>query len=204
MMRILLAPALILALAVPALADCKACSVAKIDGGWCDGCGAGYVAGVKIGSKKLYDALAAKEIKADAMSCKGCKGAYDKNGQCGHCQVGFVDKQAYRSRVAYHLALGQAKDPAKIKCDSCKLAAKSHGWCGGCQVGLAGNRAYKDKQEYESAVKAHEILVAAAKAAEKCEACAVAMVTDGKCQAHDLKFADGKPETEKSKSKAQP
>ena len=181
-----------LAIAATAHAAC-ACKTAQVDNGWCADCKVGYVAGLKIQSKKLYGALAGQPVADPAtVKCPLCKVAFEKDGTCAHCKVGFVDKTRYGSPVAYRLAQGKAMDSAKIKCSGCRAHAAQHGWCGGCKAGLVGNRAFKDKDTYSEAVKAGETLRTAAKVAQKCEPCAVAMVTDGTCSKCKVSFKDGK------------
>jgi hypothetical protein len=178
-----------------AYADCT-CKSAKINNGWCQDCKVGYIAGVKIASKKLYDAQQGKTIADTAkLKCDGCKEAVAKNGKCHHCKLGFANKTAYKSMPAYCLARGQAKDPAKIACPSCRAHAGDHGWCDTCAVGMVGPLAFKDKETYNEAVKSREMVLAASLTAKKCESCAVAMVTDGTCDSCKISFKDGKKVT---------
>ncbi len=75
--------------------------------------------------------------------------------------------------------------------------------CDNCKVGMVGCFAFKDKKAYDGAAKARVIVVQALKAAEKCEGCAIAMVTDAKCDACKIAYKDGKkvgPEAGKSGS----
>jgi hypothetical protein len=194
----------ILATGTMAYADCT-CRTARVANGWCQDCKVGYVDGVKISSKKLYEALEGKSFTtASEMKCKGCKEAFAKDGVCEHCHIGFANKSAYRAMPAYCLARGEAKDPAEMKCPQCKAYVADHGWCDHCNVGMVGNRAFKDKEAYAEAVKAREVLLAAVKAATKCETCAVAMVTDGTCASCKISFEDGKPVTKSSEKEPKP
>lgn len=172
--------------------DCAGCKTAMVKGGWCEPCKEGFVSGVNIKSKKLYDALSGMEMKPDAMKCDGCKAAAAKGGECAACHVSFAHGKAYKSKIAAKLAAGDALDPAKVSCDGCKKVAADHGWCDACKVGLVGYHAYKDRAAYDDAAKARATLVNASSAAGKCEACAVAMVTDGKCETCKMSFKDGK------------
>ncbi len=175
------------------------CADAKVHGGWCTACKVGYVAGVKITSHKLFEAVQGKPVAdVSKMKCPDCKAAFKNGGFCQHCNVGFVGHKAYKSKVGYALARGQAKDPASlksIKCPKCKAAAAAgQGWCKMCSMGIVGNLVFTDKQAYEAAVKARATLVAANKLTDKCEGCAVAMVTDGTCKHCKVAFKDGKPQ----------
>ena len=177
----------------PAIAGaCKGCAkVASSGEGFC--CDKGIAFGVPVSSKKLSEALAGVEVDPGSIKCAGCKSAASSNGQCDHCKVGIVDGKAYRSMVAYHLAKGKLlpKD-AKIKCPDCAKAKGSDGFCKECKAGFAAGRLYKTEPDYKAALAAHETLVKAADVAGKCEACAVAMVTDGECASCKAKFKDGK------------
>lgn len=175
-----------------AYADC-ACKVAKVENGWCADCSAGYVAGVKIKSRKLYDALDGKTIKdASAIKCKACKTGLTNNGECKHCQVAFAGGKAFHSKPACCVSRGKAVETSAIKCESCKANFGGKGWCEGCKAGLVGNRVYADKAAYKEALMGREIIQKAAKVAEKCEGCAVAMVTDGECKGCKVSFKQGK------------
>jgi len=177
------------------LAQCS-CAADKARDGWCGKCNVGHVAGVKIRSRKLYDAVAGKPITdASRIKCATCAAACKNGGYCAHCKVGFAGKKMYESRVGCRLARGQAKDPAKMKCPRCKAAAADHGWCKMCGQGLVHNVAYRNRSAYQQAVQARATLQQAAMLAEKCEGCAVAMVTDGTCSKCNVSFKDGKPQT---------
>lgn len=182
-----------------AYGECGCCDPLRTSDGWCDGCKVGFFDGVAIKSKKLFDAVAGKKVDAQAMKCGGCAKAVKQDGACDHCGVAFAGGKAYKSKVAKQLALGKAADSDKIACSMCKKNSKDYGWCDSCKVGLVGNRAFKDKQAYTHAVAARKVLLAAAKTAEKCPNCAVAMVSDGTCSACKVSFKDGQKVSDKSK-----
>lgn len=193
--------------AAAAYADCTCKTSAKKDG-WCTDCKVGFVDGVKIKSRKLYDALQGELVSADKTSCSGCKAAAakaatskltsaklasDKGATC--CGKTFVGKKSYRSPVAAILASGHPVDMAKIadsKCEGCKAAAKNNGFCKDCGVGIVAGRLYKGKENFAKAQQAYATLVKASKAVDVCEGCAVAMVTDSKCESCKVSFKDGK------------
>lgn len=192
------------AMSSPAYADCK-CKLAKAENGWCGDCNVGYVAGVKIPSKKLYDAVAGKPIAdASKIKCQSCRVAFEKDGACSHCGVAFADNKKYKSAVGQRLAAGKARNPAAMKCSQCRVAAKDHGWCDHCQAGQVGHFRFKDKKAYDQAVEARKRLREAVKLAKKCETCAVAMVTDGTCATCKVTFKDGKKMVKSEKREAKP
>ena len=176
--------------------ECK-CGTAKVENEWCSDCGVGYFAGVKLKSQDVLEALKGRTVEGGEIKCGACKTAYASDGVCTHCSVVFADKKVYHSSVAHRLAKGKAKDVEGIACPSCSRNAAGSGWCDTCKVGMVGNLAFKDKKEFEQAAEARKTLLAAA--GSKCEKCAVARVTDGKCDAckveykHCKKLAKGKP-----------
>ncbi len=215
-----------LALGAAAYAGDCTCTATKTDDGWCQDCKVGYVAGVKIKSEKLYNALEGQAVAdASTIKCPACKAAIENDGSCDHCQASFANKTRYSSRVAYRLARGQAMGANGLtcpgsaatctgretkctggatKCSGCEGRLADRGWCDGCKVGLVGNRAFKDKEAYDEAAQARETLKTAAKTAEKCEACAVAMVTDGNCTTCNASFKDGKKIAKAVKKETRP
>lgn len=178
-------------------AGCKGCDkIAKGKDGFC--CGKGKAFGVEIKSKKLHAALAGHKItKEDAAksTCKGCKKAIAEHGRCEHCNV--IAGQWYRSPVSYALAKGTPVTKELIaacpdRCEHCKSAFNGNTKCDKCNVGFVAGRMFSDDKEYKAALAAFEILTKAAKAATKCVECAVALVTDGKCDGCNVSFKDGK------------
>lgn len=183
---------LAVAFAPYAVAGDECCEKAKAANGWCAGCKHGYVNAVELKSQKLYDALKSQPAPTD-MKCEGCSRALASDGVCEQCKVAFARRMMYRSMVAYNLNRGEHINPADLKCPNAMKLAENHGWCPGCKAGYVGCEKYTDKAAYEAAAKSREILLASAKAADKCEGCAVAMVTDGTCDACKVSFKDGKP-----------
>jgi len=176
-------------LAAQASADCT-CNTAKVKGGWCGDCKVGYVDGVKLKSRTLFEATEGKAVDPTALKCGECKEAVKTDGHCKECHVGYAGKRAFKSWVAHFLARGEPVDPEKVTCAACKKNTAGAGWCETCKAGAVGPAVFKDKKVYEEAAKAREVLLAAAEA--KCEQCAVAMVTDGTCEACKIEYEHGK------------
>lgn len=181
------------ALACGAQADCT-CAKAKISDGWCGDCKVGYVDGVQLPSKKLFEALAGKPVDPETIKCSTCRAAAETDGFCEKCGTGFVRNHAFHSAIAWKLARGKTTDPKTIRCSTCRKAAEDHGWCEECNKGLVGARVFTDREQYDKAVKARQVLVEAARTARTCEGCAVAMVTDGTCTACGITYKHGKPQ----------
>jgi hypothetical protein len=159
------------------------CADAKLKNEWCNPCKVGYVAGIQIKSEALFEALDAHGHTIDpaAIQCHTCKKALETDGFCDQCVMGFVSKQAYLSRLSYHLAKGRYTETAEVKCLTCKGHVQEPGWCKTCSVGMVGNVAFKDKKDYEDASKHYKLLLDAIRESARCELCAAAMITGGKC-----------------------
>jgi len=177
--------------AVPALAaGCPGCDkVVKTGEGFC--CGKGETLGVKLTSQKLFDSLEGKKVDKTEIKCDGCKKAAAKGGSCDSCKKYFHDGKAYTSKIAVALAKGKPVSAEKAaQCAGCKTAHKQSTECTGCGVGFVASRKYKG-EDYKVALAAHKVLAKAVTTSKKCEACAVAMVTDGKCTQCNVSFKNG-------------
>ncbi|MCZ6684130.1 MAG: hypothetical protein O7B26_13200 [Planctomycetota bacterium] len=174
--------------------ECTCKDIKKTGAGWCSECKGGAMYGVKLTSAKLYEALQGKKVKdVEKMKCAGCKTAATKGGTCKHCKVAFHDGKSFHSPVSATLAKGKKVEPDKIKCKGCKSAStKGGGFCTGCDAGIVKGLSFKGKDDFKAAKNAMTTLTKAAKTVSDCEACAVAMVTDGKCAACKVQFKDGK------------
>ena len=196
MLRKMLAAVTLVALVgagAPAIAGgCKGCDkIAAGADGFC--CGHGRAFGVKLTSKKLYEALSGVAYKEGDIKCPGCKEAAKHGGKCKHCKVAATHGKFYKSAVAYMLAKGDPISEEKAShCPGCKKAYASNGFCTGCNVGFVAGRMYKDKDDYEAALDAHKTLEKAAQAASHCEGCGIAMVLDGECEHCKVSFKNGK------------
>jgi len=171
------------------------CEAARLDTGWCDRHGVGYVAAIPIRSRMLYETLDAHghTLDPNAFTCEVCREAIRSDGFCARDRIGFVGTLAYFSRLTYELARGERRPPGTMDCPVCRKNAESHGWCDTCRVGMIGAVQMKDRDGYDRAAAAIRILVAANGKAADCEGCAVAMVTDSLCAQHRIRYRDGKP-----------
>lgn len=177
-----------------ALADPCSCDDAKRHNGWCVAHEVGYVAGVKITSEAVFEALDAHGHQVDRarLGCDRCRENYDRgNGYCEEHKIGFVDGVAYLSALNYFLARGELTDPAGIECPICKRNAASHGWCDRCNVGRVGDVVIVDRAEFEEIERALRILHAANETVARCETCAVAMILNGTCTRCKITYRDG-------------
>jgi hypothetical protein len=163
--------------------------------GWCARHGVGYVADVKIRSFLLYEMMDAHghTIGVRTFPCPACQEALDSEGFCDEHRMGFVGGQAYFSRLTFELARAQSTDLTKIVCPVCRKNARGHGWCEAHQTGMVGNFAITDRRRYQDVAKAIDILEIASKISERCEHCALAIVTDSRCPFHKITYKDGHP-----------
>ena len=166
------------------------CGPARTADQWCSDCGVGFVSAVKIESKRLFETLAGRAAATSVIKCRTCRRARSSDGYCDECRVGYTDGTRYRSKVAHRLARGKAIDRTEIACAECRANVGQSGWCEACEAGIVGNRSYCDKSEYRSAKRARKVLASAARA--DCESCAVAMVTDGRCEKCRISYEDGR------------
>ena len=170
------------------------CEEAKRTDGWCREANVGYVASLAIRSPLLYEALDAHGHAVDpsAVACGTCRAALKSDGFCADHRMGYVGGEAYLSPLTYHLARGRAIDPAAITCRACRRHTRGIGWCDRHRIGIVGRVALEDRREFDDLVKAYRVLEDAIRISERCETCAAAMVAEGYCPVHRLKYKDGR------------
>jgi hypothetical protein len=169
------------------------CMVVTEDGGWCDVHDVGYIGGVEVESKSLFEVLDAHghDVDLATFECPSCRQAIESDGFCEEHRVGFVDERAYFSKLSYHLARGERVDLSTVYCRKCRLNAASHGWCGSCRRGMVGRTAIRDRKAYEEVVRALALVERADATAKRCPHCAAAMVTDTRCPMCAIGYRDG-------------
>ena len=169
------------------------CVRARQDNEWCKHCDLGYVAGIKISSKLLFEEIDAHghDIRPESIECKTCQVALKFSGFCKKCRMGFVQGQAYLSPLTYQLAKGTKKSLGEMSCTKCKKNAAAYGWCGTCNTGMVGHVAITNKTDYAKAVAAYDILKSAVRALARCEMCAISIIYDGRCDRCNLSYRNG-------------
>lgn len=179
------------------------CSQACVTNGWCSACRVGYVAGLKIPSLLMYDALDAHGHNIDPrkITCNSCKTALETDGYCPVCRIGFIRNQAYLSRLTYHVAMGKVVAAEHLDCVRCASHVGNSGWCDECKVGIVGNVAHSDRALFEALAEEFKKLETAVKRLEKCESCAAASLTDGRCMICRKVFTHGEEQPLPSRSK---
>lgn len=171
--------------------NCKAVTEAK--SGFCDSCNKGQIFGEKLTSRKLYEALHGHSVESAKMTCEGCKRASEKNGKCASCKIGFAHGRMYHSPMGHSMAVGESYSAEKSNgCSGCKKAFAKHGFCSGCNVGFVRGLIYRSRSQHHAAARAHEIIHDAITLSKKCEDCALAMVTNSKCEKCNIRFQNGR------------
>jgi hypothetical protein len=170
------------------------CASARGTNGWCPVHELGYVAGVKVTSRWLYEAIDAHGHQVDltTYNCPSCQKAIATDGFCDAHRVGFVKKQAYYSLLTYELGKAELRPEGSIACPTCRKNAVAHGWCAKSGVGMIGPFAIKDRHEYDRAAAALDVFLIANREAARCNYCAGAIITDGECPICRIRYKDGK------------
>jgi len=171
------------------------CELAKRTNGWCEAANAGYVAGVEVRSRFLFEVLDTDGhaiVPAD-VTCGTCREALRNDCYCPIHRMGYVRGEAFMSPLTYHLARARAVSPATLPCPTCRKHARGIGWCDKDRVGIAGGFAFDDRDEFEAFRKEYALLLEAVRMSATCETCAGAMITNGYCRVHRLTYRDGRP-----------
>ena len=170
------------------------CADARLIHGWCAAHEIGYVAGLEIRSRDLFETLDTHGHQVDPhrLGCAQCRDAHP-DGYCEEHHRGFVDGLTYFSTLTYQLAKGHARNSSEITCPTCRNNSESHGWCSKCEVGMVGNVEIRDRKDFQVASGEYDRLLQAKEAAVRCEMCAVAMIYDGECPACKITYKDGEP-----------
>jgi len=173
------------------------CEAAKRINGWCEAVNAGYVASVEVRSRFLYEVLDTHghDIDPVGMKCETCRNALQNDGYCPAHKMGYVHGEAFLSPLTYYLARARKIEPSTVSCRVCRRHTRGIGWCEKDRVGIAGYFALDDRQEFSALERAYEILLAAVEKSSECETCAGAMIADGYCAIHHLKYEGGRPVT---------
>ena len=187
----------------PAITEPDRCNCApeRPLGEWCEEHESVWIAGVRVTSWELFEALDAHghEIAVGHLSCESCKSAHANDGFCDEHRIGFIDGLAYLSALTYSLARGEVRDPRSITCSVCLENTETHGWCPAHEVGMVGNVELRNEADYRRAAESYLRLLAAMDLAERCEICAAMLVLDGNCHIHDITYEDGKPVAPKTR-----
>jgi len=173
---------------------CPTCARARLANEWCDACKVGYVAGVPIQCKVVFECIDAHghKLMLRTIECPSCKAAIAINGFCETCRIGWLDGLAYYSRLTYHLAKGKACDPATLGCAACRGNASRYGWCAACGVGMIGNVAIRDRKDFDDGCRGYDLMITAVEASRRCDVCGLAIMTDTSCFRCRKTYKDGK------------
>jgi hypothetical protein len=170
----------------PPTAESCRCAALGESAGWCTHCGVGYVAGLRIESATLLEAvdLEGHDVDAASLECASCRIAAANDAICTSCGWGFAAGRLHVSKLARGLALGRLEEPSSLSCGTCRELSSGTGWCEGCGKGWIGRFAFTDANLHEATVREHRRLRRALALLERCESCAVAHFTGSGCPQH--------------------
>jgi radical SAM protein with 4Fe4S-binding SPASM domain len=155
----------------------------------------GFVAGLAVPSRALYDALLPDPHDAVLLSdiqCPECRAAIAGDGLCGNCGMGWVGGRGHVTRYSYYVARGHLLDAPPRECPTCVENARGTGWCDRCRIGMLGDLAYRDRRLYDEAAPSFRVMLASIAKLRECESCAIAMTCDGRCPVHWTSFRGGR------------
>jgi hypothetical protein len=170
------------------------CATSRETNGWCEVHEFGYIGGVKVTSRWLYEYIDAHghALNLTTFTCPECRAAIASGGFCETHHLGFVNKMGYFSRLTYELGKAEAKPPSAIACRTCRKNAQTHGWCAKSGVGMIGPFAIRNRQDFDLAEAALERFMIANEASKRCNYCAGAILTDSECPVCKIRYKDGK------------
>jgi len=121
---------------------------------------------VPIRSRYLWHVLDTHghSLNLENLNCEHCTEAARSDGYCADSKIGFVDGKAYFSRLTWLLARADSQGIESL-----------------------------ERDDYDALVHDLKILAIANEAAERCEKCAAAIVTDTQCPICRIRYQDGKP-----------
>jgi len=173
------------------------CEKARVHDGWCDVCGFGWIAGLKIPSKLLFTTIDhGHEVSVDVLRCESCKRAMKTDGYCDLCKTGFFKTKIYYSSFTHCLAKGERIDRSKITCATCLRNMEEGGWCDTCKRGIFGNVVVAQREHFDEAAAAFRRLKSGVAHLDKCELCGIAIYSNGMCPKCEMIYRDGKPASE--------
>jgi hypothetical protein len=152
----------------------------------------------------VQPATAHHPITANVSECI-CKQVSSTGGWCAHCGVGYVASIHVPSADLFDLIDpgGHRIESAAVSCTICIDALKRNAYCDRCRIGYVDGLAYMSKLAYLVALG--EAAPPGALAPEqarlhtalgylaRCEYCASAAFSDGRCHVHRIRYRDGKP-----------
>lgn len=169
------------------------CTRAKLEHQWCAKCRVGYIAGTRVTSLTVFEAMDAHGHKIDRASlrCESCRRAVETDGYCEKCRLGFVGGLLYFSPLTHGLARGKAWDANQFGCEVCRRNARAGGWCESCTRGIVGNVELRDREVFERTQRAYQLFTDSLKLIDKCETCAAAMALNGSCPTCRVSYENG-------------
>ncbi len=164
------------------------CRAARVVNGWCELHAVGFVAGVRVRYRLLFETLDphGHDLDPATVTCPRCREAIGSDGWCDECHIGWQQGMAYMTRLTWLLAKGESVTASTPLCSSCRVASTAPGaveprWCDACGAGLVGDVRFTDRPVFDEASDAFQVLRRALERAKACELCACAIVYDRTC-----------------------
>ena len=169
------------------------CDKARVHDGWCDVCGFGFVAGLKIPSKFFFTTIDhGHEVSDSVLRCESCRQAFKSDGFCTLCKLGYYQKKLYLSSFTHCLAKGTRISRSGMTCPMCLRHMDQGGWCETCKRGVFGNVATTQREHFDEAAATFRRLKLGLAYLDQCELCGIAMYANGMCPKHRMVYKDGK------------
>jgi len=131
------------------------------------------------------------DIDPAGIRCSTCLSAFVNDGYCLSSRIGYVDGRAYVSRLSYLLAKdGEHINAKSIVCAVCRAHLSGPGWCDHCQRGMVGNLAIRNHTDFNEIMMERERLIAAVRLASRCDLCALACFSHGRCSRCRIDYRD--------------
>jgi hypothetical protein len=152
----------------------------------------GIIAGVRV-PPALWDVIdpGGHNLDPAGIRCSECLSAFVNDGYCPRSHIGYVDGRAYVSRLSYLLAKDGQHVEVLPSCATCRAHISEPGWCDHCGRGIVGTLAIRNHADFNEILMERERLIAAVRLASRCDLCAVAFFTHGRCPRCRIDYKDG-------------
>lgn len=126
------------------------CEYIRLHNGWCQEDSVGYLAGVRVPSFVLMEALDPEGHVVDpaSLECASCREALKSGGLCARCGLGIVGNRIFASKLSFYAARGDtsgtgvAREQALLRsavgeltrCEPCAIALYFGSYCPLCNV----------------------------------------------------------------------
>jgi hypothetical protein len=131
------------------------------------------------------------QLPVDSMTCAACRGLATTDGFCDDCRIGWYRGAAYFSRLTFEIARAEYLEPSAISCAQCRANAAAGGWCADCNRGMIGRFAVTNRADFDSGRQGLDRLIQAIAQSDRCENCAMCIITNSQCLDCRKSYKDG-------------